>query len=79
MSEAKLTAAGLRAARGILGWSQGDVVRHASVSPNTVAKIEAGGEVRPDTARRIIDALAAHGVEVLNGDAPGARMRSRRG
>lgn len=71
----KLTAAGLRAARGILGWTQGDVVSRAQVSPNTVAKVEAGGDVRPETAARIIDAFSAHGVEILNGDAPGARMR----
>lgn len=75
MSTVKLTAAGLRAARGILDWTQADVVRTASVSPNTVAKVEAGGEVRADTAARIIDAFAANGVEILNGDAPGARMR----
>lgn len=73
----KLTAAGLRAARGILGWTQGDVVTNAAVSPNTVAKIEAGGEVRADTAARIVDAFAAHGVEILNGDAPGARLKPK--
>lgn len=73
-----MTAAGLRAARGILGWTQGDVVRHAAVSPNTVAKVEAGGEVRQQSANRIIAAFSAHGVEILNGDAPGARMRKVR-
>lgn len=71
----KLTAAGLRAARGILGWTQGDVVTRAQVSPNTVAKIEAGGEVRAETAARIIAAFGAEGVEILNGDSPGARLR----
>lgn len=71
----KLTAPGLRAARGILGWSQADVVSRAQVSPNTVAKIEAGGSVRDDTSQKIVAAFAAHGVEILNGDAPGARMK----
>lgn len=71
----KLTAAGLRAARGILNWSQADVVKAAGVSPNTVAKIEAGGEVRVATATRIIEAFASHNVEILNGEAPGARVK----
>lgn len=76
MSTVKLTAPGLRAARGILGWSQGDVVKAASVSPNTVAKIEAGGVVGLETANRIIATFAEHGVEILNGETPGARLKA---
>lgn len=52
-------------------------MRLASVSPNTVAKIEAGGAVRAETCARIVALFAAHGVEILNGDAPGARMKAK--
>lgn len=76
MNTVRLTAPGLRAARGILGWTQGDVVKAASVSPNTVAKIEAGGDVRAETANRIIATFAEHGVEILNGETPGARLKA---
>lgn len=77
MTTPKLTPEAMRAARGILGWTQADVVTAAQVSPNTVAKIEAGGVVREETAAKIVTAFATHGVEILNGDAPGARMRGR--
>lgn len=71
----RLTAAACRAARALLSWSQGDLVREANVSPNTVAKIEAGEAVRDATSAKIVETFMARGVEILNGDAPGARMR----
>jgi ribosome-binding protein aMBF1 (putative translation factor) len=75
----RLTAAACRAGRALLAWSQADLVAAASVSPNTVAKVEAGETVREATAARIVHAFASHGVEILNGDAPGARMRPGKG
>ena len=75
MSDAhKLTPEACRAARALLAWSQSDLVREAGVSPNTVAKIEAGVEVRTATAERIVRAFTEKGVELLNGGSPGARM-----
>ena len=42
------------------------MVTRAQVSPNTVAKVEAGGEVRDDTAARIIAAFSLSGLSLLN-------------
>jgi transcriptional regulator with XRE-family HTH domain len=79
MSEnAPLSAPACRAARALLGWSQADLVAKAKVSPNTVAKVEAGEEVRAVTAARLLAVFDAHGVELLNGGAPGARMKAIR-
>ncbi len=72
----KLTAAACRAARALLGWTQADVVAAAKVSPNTVWKVEDGQEVGPGPSARIVAAFAEKGVEILNGDAPGARIRA---
>jgi transcriptional regulator with XRE-family HTH domain len=72
----KLTPASCRAARALLGWSQADLVREARVSPNTVAKVEAGDStVTRATLDKLASVLAGHGVELLNGEAPGARLR----
>lgn len=75
----RLTAPASRAARALLGWSMRDLREHAGVSLPTIQAIEAGGDFRASTADKIIEAFAAHGVEILNGDAPGARMKSARG
>ena len=52
-----------------------DLRERAGVSLPTIQAIEAGGDFRASTADKIMDAFTAHGVEILNGDAPGARMR----
>lgn len=72
---AKLTSAGSRAGRGLLKWSVRDLAEAAGVSPNTVFLIESDRPYREETAEKIKDAFARAGVEILNGDAPGARMR----
>jgi transcriptional regulator with XRE-family HTH domain len=73
----RLTPQSCRAGRALLGWSQADLVSAAKVSPNTVAKVEAGEDVRDATAEKIVQAFADNGVEILNGDAPGARMKPK--
>lgn len=65
----------LRAARAILKWSTADLAREAGIAPMTVNAIENGRPYRAGTAEAIIATLAAHGVEILNGGAPGARMK----
>lgn len=52
-------------------------MRRARVSPYTVAKIEAGEEVRASVLAKVQATFEAHGVEILNGDAPGARLRPK--
>lgn len=71
---ARLTAPACRAARALLGWSMRDLREKAGVALATVQAIEAGGDFRASTGDRIVDTFSAHGVEVLNGDNPGARL-----
>lgn len=52
-----------------------DLREKAGVSLPTIQAIEAGGDFRVSTGDKIAATFAAHGVEILNGDAPGARMR----
>lgn len=59
-----ITAAQLRAARGLLDWTRTDLAKAASISPETVKNIE-HGTFRPQetTADAIIRAFATHHVE----------------
>lgn len=72
---ARLTPPACRAARALLGWSMRDLKDKAGVALATVQAIEAGGDFRASTGDKIMDAFAEHGVDILNGDAPGARMK----
>lgn len=65
----------LRAARALLKWSTLDLAEASGVAPMTINGIENGRPFRASTARTLIETFAAHGVEILNGDAPGARLR----
>ncbi|MBJ7410833.1 MAG: helix-turn-helix transcriptional regulator [Phenylobacterium sp.] len=70
-----LTPAACRAARALLGWTIDDLVKAARTSPNSVSRFERGdGPIRPTTAVQIVQAFAASGVEILNGDGTGVRM-----
>jgi DNA-binding XRE family transcriptional regulator len=59
-----ITAAQLRAARGLVDWTRNELAKAANVSPETVKNIE-HGIFRPqeETADRIVKTFAAHGVE----------------
>lgn len=72
---AKLTGPACRAARALLGWSMRDLRAKSGVALATVQKIEAGGDFYSSTGDKLIATFAAHGVEILNGDSPGARLR----
>lgn len=74
---ARLTAPACRAARALLNWSARDLQLAAHVSPNTVTRIEGGQAVREETLAKVVATFAAHGVEILNGDSPGARLIGR--
>jgi DNA-binding XRE family transcriptional regulator len=71
-----VSAAQLRAARGLLGWSQSDLAEAAKVGRATIADFETG---KRDPYARTLDelrtALEAAGVEFTNGDQPGVRLR----
>jgi predicted transcriptional regulator len=71
----------VKAARALLDWSQEDLAGHSGVSPPTIGRLEAeGGELggRADTGEKIRRALEKAGIEFLNGDTPGVRLRRKR-
>lgn len=70
----KLTAEACRAGRALLKWGVRDLAREAGVGSETVRQIEAGRPYRETTAKRIVDAFAAAGVEITNGTGTGARL-----
>jgi len=73
-----LTTRQIKAARALLGWSQSDLATASGISEPTVARLESidgpvGG--RAETSDRIADALQRAGIEFLNGDHLGVRLR----
>jgi predicted transcriptional regulator len=76
-----LTIEQLRAARGLLGWSQTKLAQRAGFSLPTVKRLEAGvGPRVSDEARsKIQRTLETAGVEFIeeNGGGPGVRLRKR--
>ena len=68
----------IRAARALLGWTQDELSRKAKVALGTVKRMEGfDGPVgaRTDTVRRIVAVLDKAGVEFLNDDRPGVRLK----
>jgi predicted transcriptional regulator len=70
----------LRAARGLLGWTQKDLAKRGKVALGTLRKMEeSDGPVdsRTDTLIKVMTALEKAGVEFLNDDRPGVRLKGR--
>ena len=66
----------IRAARGLLGWSQIELARAAGLSEPTVKRFETGQtNVSEAAVTKMVSALEAAGVEFTNGDQPGVRLR----
>ena len=72
---AELTPEANRAARAILKWSVRELADHAGVAFSTVHRLEKGEAVADETKRKIVDAFAAHRVEITNGNGTGASLR----
>jgi transcriptional regulator with XRE-family HTH domain len=76
-----LTIEQLRAARGLLGWSQSKLAARAGLSLPTVKRVEAGfgARVSDDARNKLQRALESAGVEFIqeNGGGPGVRLRRR--
>jgi transcriptional regulator with XRE-family HTH domain len=62
-------------ARVALGWGVRELAQVAKVSPDTVARLERGEELRQRTIEAVQRALEAAGVEFTDGEAPGVRLR----
>jgi len=76
-----LTIEQLRAARGLLGWSQSELAERAGLSLPTVKRVEgdAGPRVSEVARATLRRALESAGVEFIdeNGGGPGVRLRKR--
>jgi transcriptional regulator with XRE-family HTH domain len=77
-----ITTRQVKAARALLGWSQGDLAKRSGISEPTIARLEsAEGELggREDTGDKIKKAIVNAGIEFIeeNGGGPGVRLRKR--
>jgi predicted transcriptional regulator len=57
----------IRAARGLLGWSQTKLAEAAHIPVSAVKSLEGGKEVRLSTFKAVEQALSAAGVLFLDG------------
>ncbi|MAW87528.1 MAG: transcriptional regulator [Phyllobacteriaceae bacterium] len=64
-------------ARAATGLGVRDLARLAGLSPNTIARLERGEEMRQTTIDAIREALEASGIEFIpeNGGGAGVRMK----
>ena len=67
-----------RMARAALGFGVRELAERAKIAPSTLARFEAGNELKPRTVEAIQRALESAGVEFINGDAPGVRLRKKK-
>lgn len=72
-----MNAAQCRMARAALQLGVRELAVKAKVSPATIVRFEASGELRERTIDAIRAALEAAGVEFTNGDLPGVRLKKR--
>ena len=70
----------VRMGRAAVGWSVRELARIAGVTPNTISRIENGGDALASTMERLQTALEAAGVIFINADdnGPGVRLRGNR-
>jgi transcriptional regulator with XRE-family HTH domain len=70
----------LRAARGLLGWSQTDLALRAGLSLPTIKRIEGafGPNVSDDARAMLQKALEAAGIEFIDENGGGAGVRFRK-
>jgi transcriptional regulator with XRE-family HTH domain len=77
-----ITVQQIRAARGLLGWSQTELARKAGFSRETVKRVEApsGLNVSSEAKAKLQQALEDGGVEFIqgNGGGPGVRLKKWR-
>lgn len=68
----------LQAARVLIGWSQVRLANAAGVGLSTVADFERGARTPYDNNLAAMQrALEVAGIEFLNGDEPGVKLRKR--
>ncbi len=67
----------VRMGRAAVGWNVRELARNAGVTPNTISRIENGGDALASTMERLQTALENAGVIFINEDdfGPGVRLR----
>lgn len=65
-------------ARVAIGWDVRELAAAANVSPNTIARLERGEELKASTIETIRSALEAAGVEFIPENSGGAGVRLRK-
>jgi transcriptional regulator with XRE-family HTH domain len=65
-------------ARTLLRWSQQDLALRSRISQSSVARIERGVPLGDKIGIQIRRAFELAGVEFINGDNPGAKLRYQR-
>ncbi len=72
-----LTGTQVRTARAVVGWGVRELAERAKINPNTVSRIENGGDALASTLDRIQAALEDAGVIFIDEDeeGPGVRLR----
>lgn len=71
-----INAAQVRAARGLIAWSQRDLASAANVGVSTVADFERGARAPiANNLAAIQRALEAAGIAFINGDEPGVKLK----
>lgn len=76
-----LTGSHLRAARALLNWSQGELSRKSRVARGTIRRMENfDGPVgaRTETLGKVVGVLEKAGIEFLNDESPGVRLKKRK-
>ncbi|WP_342737159.1 helix-turn-helix domain-containing protein [Bradyrhizobium sp. B117] len=82
MSILKVSIRQIKAARALLGWSQGDLAKNSGISAPTIKRLEAAeGDIggRAETGESLVAALQKAGVEFIaeNGGGVGVRLAKR--
>lgn len=75
-----ITGAHIRAARGLLGWTQKELARRAKIALGTIRRMEELdklGNAKAETVIAVTTVLEKAGVEFLNDDQPGVRMKKK--
>jgi hypothetical protein len=78
----QITGLQIKAARGFLRWRAEDLAHHAKLGVATIRRAEAVDgpvEITQANAEAIIRTLETAGIELTNGDAPGVRLKPRKG
>lgn len=74
-ADTALEPAACRAARALVGVSTGDLEALSGVSARLIKRFETGETLRDSDRAALRKALEACGVEILDGEAAGARLR----